>query len=212
MTTIALSSSYGSDGALIGRDVARRLGLEFFDRAIPVAVARRLAIDPQEAMDNDWRAPGRMERVLAALASASMPFFDGGARADPFSNPEMYKDATEIVLRHIADGAGGVILGRAATIVLADRRDVLAVRLDGPVERRITQAIQRRGVDEVAARRDQDETDKARAAYVHTFYGRSLDDMRLYHVVLDSTAVSPEACVDAIVRIAEDRFNRSGID
>ena len=72
--TITISSSYGADGAPIGRELAQRLDIEFYDRAIPVRVARELAVDPEEALARDWYAPGKMERVLMALASVSFPF------------------------------------------------------------------------------------------------------------------------------------------
>jgi hypothetical protein len=63
-----------------------------------------------------------------------------------------------------------------------------------------------RGVDEESARKGQREVDRARDAYAHVFFGARQDDPRLYHVVLDSTALSVEACIDVIVRAARDRF------
>jgi len=204
--TITISSSYGALGDPIGREVARKLGLEFFDRLIPIAVARELAVEPEEAIAKDWRAPGRMERVLGALASISMPDMGADVRPDLYANPDAFRQATESVLRQIADGGGGVILGRASMVVLANRPDVLCVRLDGPVEARIRQAAQRSGIDEDSARKDQRETDDARTAYMRTFYGQSQDNPHLYHVILDSTALSPETCVEIVLRAAHNRL------
>jgi hypothetical protein len=60
-----------------------------------------------------------------------------------------------------------------------------------------------------AATRVQQQTDRARLAYVQHFYPRAgaWDDPRCYHVVLDSTAISHEACIDIIVRAAQDLFS-----
>ena len=204
VTTIALSSSYGADGAQIGRAVAHSLGIEFFDRAIPVAVARELAVDVEQAIANDWRAPGRMARVLSALASVSIS--DAGAELNSatYANLEAFRRTTESVLRKIADGVGGVILGRAGVVVLRDHPNVLSVRLDGPVEARIRQALSERAIDEATARREQRETDEARETYMRTFYGQSLGNPELYQVMLDSTALSRETCAEIILKAAAD--------
>ena len=79
------------------------------------------------------------------------------------------------------------------------------MRLDGPVEGRIAQVVAQ-GLDEASARKDQRAVDRARAAYARVFFNVRQDDPRLYHIVLDSTALSAEASVDVIIRAAEDRF------
>jgi cytidylate kinase len=79
------------------------------------------------------------------------------------------------------------------------------VRLDGPVEARLAQAMAQ-GVDEASARKDQRAVDRARDAYARVFFNVRQDDPRLYHLVLDSTALSMEANIDIIIRAAKDRF------
>jgi cytidylate kinase len=209
MAVVTISSSYGAGGALIGPDVARRLGLQFFDRAIPIAVAHELAVAVDDALELDWRAPSRIDRVLDAIANVSMPFGISTMGEELRTGPDQFRLGTESVLRQIADESGGVILGRAAMIILAGRDDVLRVRLDGPVERRIAASITRSGLDEASVRRDQRETDTARESYSQTFYGISQSDARYYEVVLDSTVLSWEVCTDIIVTAANDRFGRS---
>jgi cytidylate kinase len=204
--TITISASYGTEGAVIGRQIAQLLGIEFFDRAIPVAVAQKLEVDPEEAIAKDWLAPGRMERVLAALADTSIPFIGMDANSAFFANPDAFRLATESVLRHIADEEGGVILGRASSVVLEGRPDVLSVRLDGPVAARIYQGAEARNVDRAAAKKEQQQVDAARESYMQTFYRRSQNDVDLYHVMLDSTALSRQTCVDIIIQAAQDRL------
>ena len=204
--TITISSSYGASGDRVGHEVARRLGIHFYDRAIPVAVARELAIDPGEAIAKDWRAPSRMERFLRAMTTSSPEFGLGDTASSASSNFDQFRQATEIVVRQIADGDGGVVLGRASMVILAGRPDVLCVRLDGPVEARIRHVVEREFADEPTARREQRETDDARESYGRIFYSIRQDDPRLYHVVLDPTVLSADACVDIVLRAASDRL------
>jgi cytidylate kinase len=87
---------------------------------------------------------------------------------------------------------------------------VLCVRLDGPVEARIRRAVEHEGLDEAAVRRQQKQIDGAREANARVFYRVRQDDPRLYHLVLDSTALPIETCVDVVVLAAQARFGRRG--
>ena len=139
------------------------------------------------------------------FANATTPMGPNQLPTAEIETPERFRKANEAKLRDIADTTGGVILGRAGMAVLGGRLDVLCVRLDGPVEERIAQAMAH-GLDEAAARKDQRAVDRARDAYARVFFGVRQDDPRLYHLILDSTALSADACVDLIARAARDRF------
>jgi cytidylate kinase len=201
---VTISASYGAHGDKIAHAVAEQLDLPFVDRAIPAAVAHQLAQsdDIEESLDEP--VPSRWQRIVMGFANVPTPM---GSTPPPevIETPERFRSANETKLREVADATGGVILGRAGMVVLGDRPDVLCVRLDGPVEARIAQVIAQ-GVDEESARNGQRGVDRARDAYAHVFFGARQDDPRLYHLVLDSTALSVEACVDVIIRAARDRF------
>jgi cytidylate kinase len=205
MGVVTISSSYGAGGATIGPTVAQKLGVDFFDRAIPVAVAHELALNAEEVLEYDERPPRRLERMLQALASSVIPLGPDPS-TELMDNPRRIREATETLLRSIADGNGAVVLGRAAMVVLGKRPDVLCVRLDGPAEARITSMSELTHIDIEIARQAQRETDGAREAYSQSFYGVSQSDASLYHLILDSTAIDHDACVEIIVTAARARF------
>jgi cytidylate kinase len=90
-------------------------------------------------------------------------------------------------------------------VVLSDRPHVLRVRLDGPEEARVEQGMRIQGVDRETAEERMRQTDRARDMYVRHFYGADPHDSGRFHLVLDSTAIELDACVDVIVRAAESR-------
>jgi cytidylate kinase len=218
MGSVTISASYGAHGERIGRAVADRLGLPFLDRAIPSTVAQQLKLSGLSAGSLDERAPRRWERFLSSLSAPGPVDLLGepseGSDAfrfatEPAAEPNVrandFRLATETVLRNAADTGGAVILGRAGMVVLKDRPDVLRVRLDGSVEARVAQTIAN-GTDEVTARETQRRTDGAREEYSTYFYKVSQDDVRLYHLIIDSLALPIDVCVDIVVRAAEARF------
>jgi hypothetical protein len=204
---VTISASYGARGREVGAAVADRLGLTFLDRAIPATVARQLNISDGEARDLDERAPSRFERIASAFANVA-PIGAAGLGPESVQSPDEYRQATETVLREAADTGGAVVLGRAGMVVLRGRPDVLCVRLDGPEEARIA-AMVADGVEETKARQAQRDLDRTRQAFARIFYDVRQDDPRLYHVMLDSTVLPVETCIEIVVLAAKVRFAQS---
>jgi cytidylate kinase len=204
MTLITLSASYGAGGSQVGPAVAQRFGVPFLDRAIPTGVAERLAVPLQEAIARDEAVGSSLARMTVWLGQVGQAFGAPGAMPEEMDGGA-YCRATEQVIREHAAGEGAVILGRAAAVVLADEPGALHVRLDGPVEARIEQGMRLEGVARETAERHVADSDRARETYVRHFYRVDPRDPALYHMVLDSTAIGLDACVDLIAGAARAR-------
>lgn len=209
MRVVTISATYGSGGSVVGPAVAERLGVPFLDRAIPTAVAGDLGITVEHAMTRDEQAPGWLSRVLAATAPMSAEWMVGSTPPQTAIRPDdRVLACTQSAIRRCVRGEGAVILGRAAAIVLRDHPTALHVRLDGDPERRMRQAMTLLGISEREARDALDRNDRARTAYVRYFYRTDPARSDHYHLVLDSTRISPEACVEIIVAAASTRHPR----
>jgi hypothetical protein len=68
--------------------------------------------------------------------------------------------------------------------------------------------MQHEGLDYQTASRMQQTSDYARRAYISHFYPRegAWEDPRHYHLLLDSTAISLDTCVEVIALAAKDLF------
>jgi cytidylate kinase len=208
VTLITLSAPYGAGGSYVGPEVARRCGVPFVDRAIPASVAARLAVPLAEAVAHDESIGISLARMTVWLSHVGQAF--GAPAALPEEAQEgAYRRATEEAIREHAAGAGAVVLGRAGALVLRNHPRALHVRLDGPVDARIRQAMEVGGVDLETAERNVTENDRAREAYVQHFYRVDPRDAALYHLVIDSTAIPLDACVAMIVEAAAARDARA---
>lgn len=204
MGIVTVSAAYGAAGAEISRAVADRLGLPFHDRAIPAQVAGRLGVTVAEAEANDETVVRGLWRLVASLGAMPDPV-GGVLPTATLPDARAYRQQTERVLAEIADGAGGVVLGRAGALVLADRPDALHLRLDGPVERRLELAAARSGRPREEVRREMEANDRAREAYVRHFYRCDPAEAAHYHLVVDSTAFSIDTVVELVVTAARSR-------
>jgi hypothetical protein len=204
MGVVTFSAAYGAAGAEIAPAVAERLGLPFHDRAIPAQVAGRLGVPVAEAEANDETVVRGLWRLVASLGTMPDPV-GGVLPTTSLPDARAYRDQTERVLAEIADGAGGVVLGRAAVMVLADRPDALHVRLDGPAPRRLAAAVERSGRPVEEVRREMTAIDRGREAYVRHFYRADPAAARHYHLVVDSTELPLDTVVDLVVLAARAR-------
>lgn len=208
MGSVTISASYGAHGDQIGHEVAERLALAFLDRAIPAAVARQLRLSDETANTLDQRAPSLWDRIVRSFSGLDATFAGATLATTSLESSEAFRATTEQVLVEVADTTGAVILGRAAMVVLRDRPDVLRVRLDGPLDARIAQVVET-GIDEATARETQKDVDSARRNYASYFYDVSQDDIHLYHLVIDSTSLAVDVCVELIVEAARALFARA---
>jgi cytidylate kinase len=204
-SVITISAPYGAGGSRVGPRVAQRLGVPFVDRAIPATVSARLAVPLDDVLIHEELPHGTLSRLVAHFAPAVQMF--AGAPVAPealVQDDQSFRAATEQVLRESA-ASGAVILGRAGAVVLRDVPHALHVRLDGPRERRILQAARLEQIDPAAAEEQLRAADLAREGYVRHWYHVDPRDPSLYHLVIDSTVIAFDACVELIALASVSR-------
>jgi cytidylate kinase len=199
---VAISGAYGAGASRVGPALAERLHVTFLDRVVSAAAAERLAVPFDDAEELDEQSSASwLERILRGFVGQD---FASPAAWTPDADDrgEAFRRETEAVLLAQARSGAGVILGRAAAIVLREDPRVLRVRLDGPPARRVRQAMALEGIDEQTARGRQRRQDRAHATYARHFYGVDIADPALYHLVLDSTTIGLDTCVELLEHAA----------
>jgi cytidylate kinase len=194
---ITISASYGAGGSEVGPMLADRLGVPFVDRAIPAAVSNQLSVSLEEVLAREEPPAGALSRIIADLAPATMALYGGLLSPELAHTDETFRTATERVLRDYA-AKGAIILGRGAAVILHEVAHVTHVRLDGPRELRILQAMRLQRIDRAEAERQMRNADLSREAYVRHWYHADPRDPSLYHLAMDSTSLTLEVCVELI--------------
>jgi cytidylate kinase len=198
---VTISASYGAGGTVVGPRVAKRLDLPYLEHLVTPSVAA----GPRDGrkLEDEERSERLVRRLARSLAGLPLALGAGAPQpVDTMTTEEDVRDEVEASITALASTTGGVVLGRAATVVLADWPGVFHVRLRGPTKARVRQAMAIGQLDEAEAARRLKETDRARALYLRRFYDRDADDPSLYHLVLDATAVPLDATTELVVDAA----------
>ena len=204
---ITVSAAYGTGGSVVAPALAQRLGLPFLQR---VTTSEGHPAEPgpcDEQLTEEELKATPIHRLLASFTH-SMPV---GPTQSPLSarhQDEELRGSAEAGIHGLLAEGGGVILGRAAAVVLGKDRG-FHVRLDGPPARRIIQGATVEGISQEQASAHMQAADRARTAYVRRLYGVDPADASLYHMVIDSTAIPLDTVIELILNAARSHRGQS---
>jgi hypothetical protein len=205
---VTIAALYGAAGTVIGPRVAERLGVPYLDRAVPEGVARQSGLSQEAIADVDEETRSAVERLVSSLGHAATITGGVGGSSEHLDVQERtIRGQIEEFLAQ-ATVSGGVALGRGGMVVLRSVPQALHVHLGGPAEARVQQRMELEGIDYATALRLRAITDRSRMRYVRRAYGVDGEDPSLYHLMLDSTALDIDTCVDLIVTAAQARTRR----
>jgi cytidylate kinase len=209
MSAITISRQYGSGGGEVAARLARRLGWQLIDHEIVAQVARQLGITEDEARVYDERSQSFIERALNALQVA-MPILPPSPMA-PGQYELVYKEAVQQVVETAANTGHVVIVGRAGQAILADRRDVLHVRIVAPLPRRISYVARRENLSESEAQARVHLKDRDRVRYIQAHYGCDVNDPDLYDLVINTGVIDLDSAVDLVLLALERKARLLGV-
>ena len=218
MSAITISREYGIGGGEIAARLAHRLGWQLIDHAVIEQAARELEVYETEVEKHDEEyVESTLSRILKRIWPASSGGFSPSGAPALFASPARTEEARayQETLRHIITAAATtghvVLVGRGGQVLLADKRDVLHVRVVAPLEQRVAYVVRREGLDTEAARKRVQAKDQARTRYMQTQYHCQHEDPHLYDLVIDTAVLPLDNAVDLICLALEGKASRLNV-
>lgn len=195
--TITIGRSFGAGGRAVGRLLADRLGIEYYDKELLVQAASRAGMDCGLFEKNDERAPGFLAGVMPmSMGYSPLAWYAGPGAA---GSQAVYTAQSDFI-RHLADTRPCVIVGRTADYVLRDRPHVLSVFLHAPEDECIRRILRRDDCQcPDKARQLLRKTNRLRAEFYNFYTDRTWGAADTYHLTLDSSALTTQDTVDTII-------------
>lgn len=206
MSVITVSRQTASLADEITRRLCERLGYHYFDKALMLQLASEVGLPASEVVDaseTEHQAPGLLERLFGTNQT-----FDGDPAGFTYTTQsdaqvEMSVQQVRSLILAAYEEGNVVIAGRGGQVALADKPDVLHVRIVAPVEVRAKRWQERLGLSEAAALERVRVRDAAHVDFVKRFYGADLTDPALYDLVVNTGRLTPIAAADLIVKALE---------
>ncbi len=190
---VTIGRECGSGGHTIGKLVAEKLGVSFYDKEIVELVAAKTKLSPEFIAANDeYFQNGSLGHI----------FGYGGRFSSTLHTQSALRDQMQFVqaelLREIADRESCVIVGRCADYILRERGDVLNVFIHSDMPYKVERSIREHALEEKDAASVLAKRDKARAQHYRFYTDQEWGDMKNYHLSLDSGALGVDGCVALI--------------
>ena len=189
---ITVSREFGRGGRTIGKMLAERLNLKYYDKELVKRISLETGFDPKYIEEHGEYAQSRS--IFSYMFGAQ-------------SHPEVMKGMTPAdflwcmqrdIILDIAEKEDCVIVGRCADYILRDRDDCLNVFIHAPKDKRAERIVKLYGESDVAPEKRLDDKDARRKVNYRHFTGREWGVAQNYHLALDSGMLGIEGCVDLI--------------
>ena len=181
---ITISREFGSGGRFIGEEVAKKLGIAYYDKNIISQIAEKSGLSPEYIQENAELSP---KKGLFAYA------FSGRDITGKSVEDMVYEVQRNIILE-LAEKEPCVIIGRNADYILKDRDDVLNVFIHGDMPEKIKRITGLYNVKEKEAVKMMADTDKRRRTNYNFYTDQSWGKASNYTLCLNSSQLGYDRC------------------
>ena len=181
---ITISREFGSGGRFIGEEVAKKLGIAYYDKNIIGQIAEKSGLSPEYIQENAELSP---KKGLFAYA------FSGRDITGKSVEDMVYEVQRNIILE-LAEKEPCVIIGRNADYILKDRDDVLNVFIYGDMPEKIKRITGLYNVKEKEAVKMMADTDKRRRTNYNFYTDQNWGKASNYTLCLNSSQLGYDRC------------------
>ncbi len=185
---ITISREFGSGGRFIGEEVAKKLGIGYYDKKIINQIAEESGLSPEYIQESSELSP---KKGLFAYAFA-------GRDITGKSVEDMVYEVQRKVILELADKESCVIIGRNADFILKDRDDMLNVFIHGDMPEKIQRISRLYHVSDQEAAKLIEDTDKRRMTNYNFYTEQKWGKASNYTLCLNSSQLGYDRC-EAII-------------
>ena len=200
---ITINRELGSGGRTVGRKLAEKLGVAFYDKALIKALQEKfhLTVNEIERLKGEkkdlWSEIKRIMQIGPGM-SANYYLPQKGSDADLLNTKEIFQAET-LILQDIAAEESCVVAGRSGFYVFREHPNHLSILIQASMPFRLERVMRKQGLTEEQARKIIDKVDNMRENYVKEYTKTSRYDTRNYNLVISADGKSEDEIVDIIM-------------
>ena len=198
-TVITIARGFGSGGKTVGKILAEKLNLDFYDNEL-------LQLASEESGINIELFGKADEKVKAGLFKRYNRSYGeyvlSPNSADFVSNDNLFNYQAKI-MKDLAERGDCVIIGRCGNYILKDDPNVIKLYLYSDLETSLDRVTELYGMKPSEAKRTIDKIDKSRAAYYEYYTGKDWHDLSNYDLCVNTSGISFDKAAEIILAYIE---------
>ncbi len=202
---ITINRELGSGGRTIGRKLAEKMNVAFYDKALINELKKKFQLDTEQieklkSGKSDWWRDFINSAMFMGQGMNEMWYYQRmtGEEAYLVTSSDMFKVEKEI-LQNVASEASCIIAGRSGFSVFADHPNHLSIFIQAPLEHRIQRIMGKQNLTHEEAEKIIKKVDEMRESYVKKYTGTSRYDTRNYDLVINMEGKSEDDAVELIL-------------
>ena len=191
---ITINREMGSGGRTVGRKLAEKLGVEYYDKALIKALQEKYNLSAEDIEEIKVRKQNWLEEILR-----KMTFSESGYELNQtIESTDVFRAETEI-LKALAKDTSCVIAGRSGFYIFRDHPNHLSIFIQASMPCRMARVAREQNMSKEEARMTIEKIDQMRENYIKEQTGLSRYDTRHYQLVLSMDELTEDAAVDVIM-------------
>jgi len=200
---ITINRELGSGGRTVGRKLAERLGVEFYDKAVIKRLEEQYHLTVEEIERLKGQKQGwwsDIKRIMFVSPSMHSNYYipRKGDELDLQDTDQLFEAETEI-LKGIAEEESCVIAGRGGFHVFNKHPNHVSILIQASLPFRLERVMRKLGLSEKEALKAINKVDQMRENYVKKHTGTSRYDTRNYDIVIKADGKTEDEIVDIIM-------------
>lgn len=201
-SVITIGRQFGSGGRYVGRLLAERLGIPYYDKELLAEAAKDSGICEEIIEDHDEK-PNR-SLLFSMVMGMQMHSDTSSVYMDMPLSHKIFLAQFDAI-RRIASEGPCVIVGRCGDYVLRDKPNAVHVFVKADMASKVERAVKYYGVDPLKAEDVIRKADKQRASYYNYYATSDWGDVNNYDLCVDTGRLGVEGAVELIARYVEIR-------
>lgn len=200
-TIITIGRQYGSGGREIGKKLAERLNIPYYDRELLSRAAKESGFCEEMIENHDERPTNSF------LYNLVMDTYSFGYNTSSFVDmPISHKIflAQFDTIKKIANESGCVIVGRCADYALAEYPNCVNVFIHADESHRVKRIMERNNISESKAKDEISKKDKQRQSYYNYYSSKKWGRSDTYDLSINSAKLGIDGTVNLLAQYVED--------
>lgn len=180
---ITISREYGSGGHYVGQLLAKRMGINFYDKNLINLISKKSGLSKEYVEENSQKL-------------ASFKYID--------NNDDRIFIAEEKVIKDLAKKESCVIVGRCADYILKDNKDTIKVFLYSSRQDKVKRAVKYYNLEEDKALKEINKINSERAKHYKYYTNRDWYDFANYDIALNVDYLGVEKTAELLEQVIRE--------